>query len=70
MVNVVIRPLVGFKVSFDLTPLGLNGVGVIPLIDEGNGMINGMVHVALSIEISVHNPAITDYRSAWLDSSM
>jgi hypothetical protein len=65
MVNVVIRPLVGFKVCLDLTPLGLNGVGVIPLlIDEGNGVINGMVRVALSIEISVHNPAITDNRSA------
>jgi hypothetical protein len=61
MVDVVVQPLVGFKLCLDVTPLGLNGVGVISLLtDEGNCVINGMVHVTLSIKISVRSPAVTD----------
>jgi hypothetical protein len=54
MVNVVIWPLVGFKVPLDVTPLGLDGVGVTPLlIVERNGVINGTLRVTHSVEISV-----------------
>jgi hypothetical protein len=71
MVNVVVQPLVGFKVCLDMTPLGLNGVGVIPLhIDKQNSVINGTVHVTLSVEISVRSPAVTDNCSAWFDPSI
>ena len=71
VVNVGVWPLVGFQERFDVTPLGLNGVGVIPhLTDERNGVINGTERVTLSVEISVRSPAITDNRSAWFDPSM
>jgi hypothetical protein len=71
MVNVVVQPVVGFRVRLDVTPLGFNGVGVIPLlIDEGNGVINSTVRVTLSIKISVYSPAITDNHSVWFDPSM
>ena len=71
MINVVIRPLVGFKVRLDVTPLGLNGVGVIPLFtEERNGVINSPVCVNLSVTISVCSPAITDNGSARFDPSI
>jgi hypothetical protein len=55
MVNVVVRPLV--KVCLDVTVLGLDGVGVIPLlIAERNGVINGTVRVTQTIQISVCSP--------------
>jgi hypothetical protein len=53
-----------------VTPLGLNGVGVIPLIYERNGLINGTVRVTLSVEILVRSLAVTDNRSAWFDPSI
>ena len=71
VVNVVVRPLVGFQVCLDATPLGLNGVRVIPLLtDERNGVISGTVRVTLSVEISVRSPAITGNHSAWFDPSI
>jgi hypothetical protein len=71
VVNVGVRPLVGFQERFDVTPLGLNGFGVFPhLIDKRNGVINGTVRVTLSVEISVRSPTIADNRSAWFDPSM
>ena len=71
MINVVVRPLVGFKVRFDVTPFGLSGVGVIPLfIDERNGVINGSVRITQSVEISARSPAVTDHRSARFDPSI
>jgi hypothetical protein len=71
MVNVIVRPLVGYKVRLDVTPLGLNGVDVIPfLIDERNTAINGTVRVTPSVEISVRSPAITDNRNARSDPNI
>jgi hypothetical protein len=47
VVNVVVRPLIGFQVRLGVTPLGLNGVGVIPLlIHERNGVINPFAYTA------------------------
>ena len=46
MIDVVVWPLVRFQVHLDMTPLRLNGVGVIPLFtDKSNGVINGLVRV-------------------------
>jgi hypothetical protein len=71
MVDVIIWPLVGFKVHVDVTLLGLNGVGVTPLlIDEGNCVINGTMCVTLSVKISVRSPAINDNCCAWFNPSI
>jgi hypothetical protein len=59
-------------VNFDLTPRALDGVGVCPgvRINEVNAVINCLMLILLSTEISVRSPAVTNHRSAGFDPAM
>jgi hypothetical protein len=45
-------------------------MGACTLVNEPNGVVNGVVHVNFRVEIPVRSAAITDDRSAGFDSSI
>jgi hypothetical protein len=71
MKYVVLLPIVGVKESFNTAPWAFYGVRMKPntLINETDRMVDGLVRIAVCIQMPVGCPEITDDRSALFDST-
>ena len=64
-------PAVRVDVHFQVTPVGLNGVGVCASrrVDETDPVVHGLMRVTLRAEIIVSRPIIANDLGAWFDPS-